>query len=473
MTKKLLLLLLSALMVVACFACQPDKKPSAKPYNPWGDLPDKDYEMREFRPSTRAGYSTLELVCADEESSDLLDIAIMNRNNKVQDAYNIIIEPVVEEAQMGAQINIVLADCISQADKFDIAMVYVFEGAPLITNGYVLNWNTLDYNHLDRSYWMNDMNKQFAVKGVIYTAVSKLCVSTITNTYAFFYNRTLAESLDANFTDELFDTIRSGGWNYDYLMGLVNEYDWEEDDDTNGRSEGDFYTFRMSRDWSIDTWHAAWDIPMIKNDPEKGLTDVMMTDKYLNYASRMNTMYYETNGIYYGNMASGRNAIQADKCIFTTDWLDATLGGYDNMESIYTILPYPKYDENQKSYLTPMVDNYSVMTVPNSADDEFVSIIVEALSIASEESVYPAYYVEALQGRYVSDPDTLEMLDYVLNNITWDIATLLNAEVGMMTIVRDAIVGERPDTVEKTYNEKRDDIQEALEYIMEQFEYFQ
>ncbi|MBQ8255255.1 MAG: hypothetical protein IJY94_07120, partial [Clostridia bacterium] len=98
----------------------------------------------------------------------------------------------------------------------------------------------------------------------------------------------------------------------------------------------------------------------------------------------------------------------------------------------------------------------------------------EALSISSEDNVYPVYRVEALQGLYLSDTDSYEMLDIVLNNVSWDIATLLNEHFPMMTIVRfDVQNNPMNSQVSQAYNGMKNDIADALQDIMDAFDMFQ
>ncbi len=480
MKKKLILLLVAVCMLLTCFACGGGKKPGNGITPPpsfnekWGALPDEDFGSEAFRISTRDGYETMEVLVADENSENLLDLALMYRNAAVEDRYNVVITPVSNGGGMGEQINGVLNDCIQNADKFELAMTYVFESAPLITNGYVYNWNKLKYTNLDQSQWINGMNEKFAVRDAIYTAVSKMCVSTFTNTFAFFYNRDLGEQYDPEFSNKLFDTIRSGDWTYDYLMNFVNEYGYTELDNVSGRTAGDGYAYYATTDWIIDAWHAAWDIPMISNTVENGLEDVYMSDKLLSFVDRMHTMYYNTPGIMNGNQGAANTSWMADRSVFTTNWLNATFTTYDSFDGTYTVLPFPKYDENQTEYRSAMADNYSVLSIPISADPDDVSLIVEALSLASEEHMYDAYQTDALQGNTVSDPDTIEMIQYVFNNISWDIGTLLFSETKLMDLARlDVMRNPGASQIAKTYDEMKDDVAAALERIMTAFDLFQ
>ncbi len=485
--KKLLLLLIAACMLITCFACgnggngpKPGYQPS--PDDKWDELPDYDFEEAEFRVSTRGHYGNQEVVVADETSENVVDVALMYRNARVEDRYNVVITPQVEDDTAFAHVNIVLNACTLMMDNFDLAMTYVYESAPLITNGFVLNWAKLPYTKLQQTHWINGMNEVYSVRGAIYTAISKMCISILSQTSCMLYNRSLGDEWKGeDFSSDLIQTVLDGGWTYDYLMGIVNEYGWD-DSGNDGRTPDDSYGLYLTKDWAIDTWHAAWDLPCVR-DNGNGLEDVMWNDKYQTYASRMRTMFFETNGIFHGDRSYGSQpytqamaAFTSNRALFALLDLGATVGSLPSAmgDSVYTILPQPKYDENQKEYRSAMYDNYSVMSVPITADAAFVSLICEALSIASETQVYRAYRIDALQGTGVSDPESIEMLDIILNNSAWDIATLLSSQLRMITMVREDIE-QYPDSSQllQTYNSKKEEIAGKLEEIMTAFDLFQ
>lgn len=430
------------------------------------EIPIVDFEGQDFRVSTRRPYGNMEVVVDDETSSSIIDQAMMLRNAKIEDEYNVVIKRQDNDASAYVHTNRVLTDCVMQADTFDLAMTYVYESAPLVTNGFVLNWNYLKYTDLDASYWFNGENEKFAVRDAVYTAMSKMCVSTIGNTVAMFYNRDLADEWKGeDFSANLIDKIYDGDWTYDELMKIANEFG--QDDSTADDACGLY----MTRDWSIDTWHAAWEIPVIKNSDENGLEDVYMTDRLLTYANRMHTMYYDTPAISYGTQNEALTAFTAGKALFTTGSLSYAQNSLADTDIDYLILPQPKFDDKQSEYHSAMFDNYSVMSIPLTADADFVSIIVEALSAASEEYVYPAYKEDILRGQ--TDPGAEAMFDIVFENITWDIATLLHPNVRLMDMVRvDVLTNPDKSYIQETYNAKKDDIQDYLDEIMSRIDEF-
>ncbi len=478
--KKFALLLIAACMLITCFACGGNGRGKTKvppilipPETKWGSLPDYDGGGEDFRISTRAHYGSMEVVVDDETSENIVDQALVLRNAKVEDRYSVFIQRQDNDGAQYAHLNQVLTDCTMQADRFDLAMTYVYESAPLITNGFVLNWNNLRYTHLDESHWIQGMNNRFSVRDAIYTAISKMCISTVGQTVAMYYNRDLGDQWKGEeFSEDLITTILDGGWTYDELMKIVNEYNFD-DATGDGRTPDDGFGYYMSRDWFIDTWHAAWQIPMIENTVEDGLKDVYWSEKLTTYVDRMHTMYYQTPGIYYGTQGDARTAFSTRKALFVADDLNASINYYNNyVEDNFTIIPQPKFDENQENYYSAMFDNYSVMSIPITANADVVSLLVEALSISSEMHVYPAYKHDALQGQATSDVDS--MFDIVLESVSWDIGTLLHSKVPFMDMVRIDVVNNPEATqIKTTYDSIAEDVAEALEEIMTAFDEFQ
>ena len=458
--KKLVLLVITACMIVTCFACGNKKKDDPRFWipiypgkTPWTKLPEYNFKGADFRISNREEYGGLEVVVDDENSEDIVDEALLLRNEKVEDRYNV--EIVRQDNSSATHINTVLSDLAAQKGTFDLAMTSAGESSSIITSGAVYDWAKLPYNLLDESHWLGKMNEAFTVQGVIYTAVSKMCVSTVAKTSALAYNRTLGEAWKGkNFTKELIDTVCDGDWTYDELMSIINKYG----------SRDDSCAFYMTADESIDTWHAVWEIPCIENDAEKGLTDVYMNEKLRSFANRMHTMYYNTDGIRYGTKEEAIGAFMDDKALFTTitmsDTLDVLLGKSGDM-----VIPQPKYDDNQKEYRSAMYADYSVMSVPNTADSDLVSLIVEALSVASEMHNYPTYKHDALQAMTTADADS--MFDIVLERASWDIATLLSSEANMIGLVRNDVLDNLGDSkLEQTYNDMKDEIADILAEVM-------
>jgi hypothetical protein len=96
---------------------------------------------------------------------------------------------------------------------------------------------------------------------------------------------------------------------------------------------------------------------------------------------------------------------------------------FTDMSFSYGMLPFPKYDTAQEQYLTVPEYDFSVYGVPTTLpfeDYDMVGITMEALSAESWKTVSPAYYDEALKGRYSADETTAEIIDLIMEGRVFD-----------------------------------------------------
>lgn len=485
--KKLLVLLLAVIMVFTAVACASgEKKPSngtgvqttpdgettpGSTEVPGSHIPDMDFDAADFRISSRTASKE---VFVGEESTDICDVAVYNRNLIVEDKYNVALDHIVASDVMGSQVGEIVTMALSDVDYCEIAMPYCMDSTPLIINGVVKNWKNFEYTDLSQPYWINDVNSKFAIKENIYSVVGEMCTSTITMAYAMFYNRTKGEIMKAGLSEELFDVIRDGDWTYDYFYDLVSNV-YDDIDEITGASEGDFYGFVAEGVTNTDNYYFAWDLPIVVNDPETGLhLNDFFNEKLVSATDKIIKLYHETAGTYIpkGNMQASLSIkhFAEGKALFNTTMLREAFGAYRNMEDDYTILPYPKYDEDQTKYLTGCMDNYSIIVAPITVKNtDMVSVVVEALNLESWNSVYPTYRDDALKGKYSRDPETIEMLEYVFAGRTFDISFLVSRNVGACYILRKVVRGDYADikTAWDTLSEKNIT---QLETIMQKYE---
>jgi len=93
-----------------------------------------------------------------------------------------------------------------------------------------------------------------------------------------------------------------------------------------------------------------------------------------------------------------------------------------SMETDFGILPFPKYDENQKNYLS-LVNSIICpgLAVPSTADPEISGAVLEAMAYESRYILLPAYYDVMLKTKVSRDSDSEEMLNIIFGNTTFDL----------------------------------------------------
>ena len=104
----------------------------------------------------------------------------------------------------------------------------------------------------------------------------------------------------------------------------------------------------------------------------------------------------------------------------------------------YGLVPMPKYNDQQQSYDTPIVESLLVMTIPVTCKrEENVGAVLDALAYYSMTDVLPAYYSNILYRGYDSADEP--MFDILKKTRGVDMAYYYNWNAELAEQVRDRI----------------------------------
>ncbi len=220
--------------------------------------------------------------------------------------------------------------------------------------------------------------------GHLYTPVGSANMTSLLYTMPVLMNKKLADTYEIY--DKVIETIQNEDWTFDYFNKLIAEIGYEDVDDENGPITGDLYASQGEGLTILDMWQFALDIPMLEHDDETVLKFAWGQGDYREKLSTAVDMvldlYCENPGAmgHFGNSGNHIVGFKSDKAIFTQVRFMDVFNTIKDMDSTYTVLPWPKFDEHQEKYLCGMGDNYTQMCMPITVpDSEFVSIITDAL----------------------------------------------------------------------------------------------
>jgi hypothetical protein len=98
-----------------------------------------------------------------------------------------------------------------------------------------------------------------------------------------------------------------------------------------------------------------------------------------------------------------------------------------NMETNFGIIPMPKFDAAQQSFYHYVHPIASAVSIPvTNTDITRTGIILEALAAESHYTVRSAYYDISIEGKFLRDEESIEMLDIILATRVFDLAKAFN-----------------------------------------------
>ena len=140
------------------------------------------------------------------------------------------------------------------------------------------------------------------------------------------------------------------------------------------------------------------------------------------------------------------------------------------MEADFGILPYPKQTKAQAQYKTSSRDQHTLFGIPaDAADVDFAGLMAEALCVASNKIVIPAYYDIALKSKFSRDDESAEMLDIIRNGLNFDFGIVFSMQLERAGfIIRDCVYYKRSFASE--YEKNAAKFENALEKFLIAFD---
>ena len=435
------------------------------------NLPEQDWGGKEFRIACSEEYDFHREFLVDGQNGDQCNDAVYSRNEKIESRFNVKIDilpqgAVDREATPKFLNTIVMAgDDAAELCAYVNYMAYIPIGA-----GSCLDWTEIAHVDLEQPWHNKLANDGATVNGKLFAICSDLSISSMTYTYAIFFNTVLSSQYDMA-PEVLYGLVDSGEWTIDKFIELTREL--YVDTDGNGKKdETDTYGFAYNICNTGDVWMTAFDQPLTVIGDDGSLKVAFMSEKTDAALTKMRDYQYNALGFCeYEELYSEENYFANGTVVFAPLRFSAAFGALRDMKDTYSILPYPKWDAAQEHYYTNADDKFQVFSVPKTAGDtEFIGMIYEALSAESYRSVYPAYYDVALKGKYTSDPVTADMIDLIMEGRKFEFSFQFGKEHfnRMPYLFRDLLLTPKLNltsrwaTVEKGINKRLEEFYELF-----------
>jgi ABC-type glycerol-3-phosphate transport system substrate-binding protein len=400
----------------------------------YDNVPSADYEGYTFtfltKPNDANGYWGHFEFYTEEQNAVPLNDAIYNRNAKIAERFNISFANICEASWE----NMFMKSVASGEDIYDCAVFSPATAASFAVNGQLLDYVELTNIDLSQPWWDPVLNKQFSIAHKQYFAIGNITLVDKEATYIMMFNKDVANDFGIN---NLYTIVNSGEWTMDKLMEICAKVTADVDGD--GK-----YTFkdRVGLVTDIGATNQAMfytggarffekdsdDIPFFSIDMDRatGVMEKIVQITKSNYTMMASTLYDQ--GVSNPWSDDGINGMfKQGRALFYGISL-TVMSKMRDMDSDFGVLPYPKYNEDQKDYISfvgsALADTVAVpMTCENP---ERTSAIIEALCCESTYSTLPAYYDVTITNKTMRDEESAAQLDYIFAHRTIDMSMIYN-----------------------------------------------
>lgn len=371
---------------------------------------------------------------AEDGTGDQISQAIYDRNYFVENEYDCIISALGVTESPESTLTATWNRSVTAGESmYKLGLGHMMYTGTEALNGSMLDLKSLPYVNMDNPYWHKSMQEAVEVNGKVYFTASDFCTSSIYYTWHMVFNMD-----DCNERDiDIYGMVEDGTWTISNLWDIVSKC-YVDDGDATVEFEEDYFGFVTHENTAITNWTFALEVPVTTNPSSGDLSVLFGNDRSIKAGELIYDLLFESNNgavIYKGTevgatfdpenvdmkittkFGNGEALIVATK-IFALENLRTS-------EEKYGIVPYPKFDEEQQKYYSHVDGRASLLFVPYTLpeiEEEYVGMLLEALSAATTEYINPVIQKAALLGRYSEDSKAYQMLQQTLDGRTYAFA---------------------------------------------------
>lgn len=389
-------------------------------------LPKVDFEGYTFtvldRDESNIKWFTYD-VFAENINGDPINDAVYERNSILEDLYNI----KIAEKKVARPVNDAATAILAADEYFDTLTDGLTHLAKtLAAPGYVVDYHTIDTIKLSNDWWDSQMSSGLSVNNKLYYATGDISIMDNSGTWCVLFNKSMIEDFSL---DKPYALVEDGTWTLSkmYDMAKVVALDIDGDGkmgdwDQYGVMSETYNTFAF---WSCSgeliTKKDSDDLPVLSmyNDRSAAVLELVQD-------IQLDLVVTITGPRHSKAMAEGVNvAFKNGLGLFIFGGM-MLITDYRASEVDFGIVPAPKYDEAQERYYnTYSYGNCTAYSIPITASDlSRTGTIMESMAALSKYSLTPAYYEITLEGKFLRDEESKDMLDLVLSTRNFDLGSI-------------------------------------------------
>lgn len=411
---------------------------TAKETTPYEALGENDFGGRKFTIVDANTWNGLQVnIPEDEMNGEVVNDALIVRDDAIEDRYNINIEYVRDENVAMVKNSVLAGD-----NEYDLVYSNIYEFAPLATESILADLCSFKEIDLSSKWWSPLMAEKLTLNDNLYFTASDIAPSIYQAPFCMYLNLKLWE--DYNFDIDVYETVLEGKWTLDVLSGLTKDLDRDLNDDGKMSPKDDFFGVGMqSTDEAAVAFMESADLVMTELTADKTnlklatLSGTDIADRFEKIQSVARNIKHE----YINDIIN--YAFKEDRALFLQHKLESAGVHLRDMKSDYLILPMPKYseDEDYISGVSGWVSGFAA--VPATVDSDFTGFILEAMARYSNENLRPLSYDLVYKQKTSRDERSNEILDLIFDTLYIDFLAIYDFG-GLRTAVTRIIFEDRP-----------------------------
>lgn len=411
-----------------------------------------------------------------EETGDIVDDAIFRRNRAVEDRLNVNLNVIQGPGwQSYSQALSLIRNSIKAGDQaYDVIAGWSTSIAPLSAEDLFSNLLELPHLNLSEAWWNKSITEELTIADKLYFAAGDINLSLLSSSLIIFENNQIRQDYGL---PNIYEAVFDGKWTLDYMDGLVKNIH----QDLNGdgiMDDKDLFGALWTNHNYCDAFLASSNIRFTaKGEGRIPYLDIER-ERLGNLTDKVYNFLYNNEGVLVtgliGSVGGELEAIDMFKngqAYISAGYLLFASLYFRDMQSEYSIVPYPKYDENQEKYMTLVQSGMSLLCLPENCDKkEAVGAFFEAAASESYKNVSPTYFEVAMKVKYARDETSGKMLDIIRDGANFSFAYIYSGSIGNPYMVMRDLMMAKSNNFTSWHEKNEPKIEKALEKLVSQME---
>ena len=371
-------------------------------------------------------------ISAEEMNGDVINDAVYVRNKKIEEKYNITIKEIVIDESNWTVFPTKVRQSVSAGDDlYDIAVPHIFESTGLAQDGNFIDLFKVTNLDLKQPWWNQNCVRDLSIINKLFVIQGDLLIMDNDAMEAMIFNKSVQKD---NALESPYDIVKKGEWTFEKLIEMSKGIAKDLNGDGKMYIKDDLFGYILQCDTAASFIVSGGekiagkdenDYPIITFGTERcyRITDYL-SEMLSDTENSVNLHSYEGQFPIYDEQVK---MMEENRALFS--WIRMRMvERLRGMEMDFGIIPLPKLDKNQEKYITSTnTFTGAGVSIPRTATNlERTGMILEDLCAESRYTLQPAYYEINLNGKYIRDNDSYEMLDIILENTAYDIGHIYN-----------------------------------------------
>lgn len=420
----------------------------------------KDYDGKTFRILNYEDvFSMHAKISPETEDGDLLNDTQYKCISTLEDKTGVTVEETNRTYEgYSSDVRAMLS---SGEDAYDVIYVNMNDMYPLASERLLTNLMDNSRISLDEDWWLHENNDLCVLDGKLWSAEGYAQLMVVDATNIMMFNEDIANDLSLEMP---YKTVSDGKWTLDVFAEYMkagaainlgpdtpdDQNRWNFDQPGNGAALTGFI--------------ASAGEPFIEIKDGK-LTMTGGSERFYSVCDKIaKIMSDNSSAMYYKEMYGVSTQFNKAKALFAYGEIKTTQE-LREADFTFSVLPNPKYDENQTRYYSRKSWTSTGVSIPVTAPDaEMSGTLADALNYLSKEIVWPVYRGLVLEQKNLRNEESIEMLDIILNSGMPELATIYGVGTGALDSIASKLL--KGDTgIASVIDSKKSGIEKTIEKV--------